>query len=140
MNAQDAVRTNPDFQPTGRGANLVTHCNQATTATATGVGAPMTPLQDAQGRPYLANQQVQNLANSPDYQVVNGNQAQALANEGALVIGTQINPRGHGHVATVRPENVPNDSPAAGMGPIINQIGRSVGVRHESVHSVPIHP
>ena len=89
--------------------NPVTHCNQATAAAAVAVGAPTTP-QDAQGPPYLANQQAQNLANSPDYQIVNGNDGQALANEGGLVIGAQQNPAGHGHVATVRPENVTGDA------------------------------
>jgi outer membrane biosynthesis protein TonB len=131
VNAQDAARTNPNFQPEPAGQRR-TFCNQATAATASAVGAPTTPLQDARGNAYLANQQAQNLANSPDYQVVNGNDVQALANEGALVIGAQQNPRGHGHVATVRPENVTGDPAPAGNGPLINQIGRHVGIRHES--------
>jgi hypothetical protein len=48
------------------------------------------------------------------------------------VIAAQQNPTGHGHTATVRPENVQGDQPSGSRGPLINQIGQHVDVRRES--------
>jgi hypothetical protein len=65
----------------------------------------------------------QNLAVSPAYSEVSPQQAQVLANEGRAVIGAWFNPKGHGHVVTVRPEGVAGDKPVGNRGPLLNDIG-----------------
>ncbi len=81
-----------------------------------------------------ANQQADQLAKSNDYKEVSSSQAQSLANRGHLVISVWHNPKaGHsGHSATVRPEGVLGDHPAGANGPIISNVGGSVGVAKES--------
>jgi len=64
-----------------------------------------------------------NLAHSDAYHAVTPQQAQQLANQGVTVIAAQPNPRGHGHVATVRP-----DAGNTGANPTINNVGRHVNV------------
>lgn len=61
-------------------------------------------------------------------------EAQALANQGQLVIGAWFNPNGHGHVVTVRPEWVPGDArpPRPGEGPLLNNVGASDAVERQS--------
>jgi hypothetical protein len=129
VTAQDDARNNPDYAADPDGT---TYCNIATAEIATRVGAPTAPLQDQQGVPYLANRQAQNLANSLQYRVVTAAEAQKLADQGQIVIGAQEHPRGHGHIATVRPTGVTGDAAHAGNGPLINHIGDHVGIYHQS--------
>jgi len=129
VTAQDDARNNQDYAPDPDGT---TYCNIATAEIATRVGAPAAPLQNENSVPYLANRQAQNLANSQQYRVVTADEAQRLANQGQIVIGAQENPRGHGHIATVRPTGVTGDAPHAGNGPLINHIGNHVGIYPQS--------
>ncbi len=121
--AQDAARANPAFQPSGG----VTHCNQATLAVAKAVEAPTDGLAGL-----LANKFAAVLASSKDYKSVTAADAQALANQGILVIGAWQNPAGTGHVVTIRPAGVKGDQPVQGRGPLMNNIGATVGVQYEN--------
>jgi len=128
--AQDAARNNPAFQKDDNGN---TYCNQATAFIASRVGAPMGPLANSKGVPFLANDQAKNLAKSYSYSVVSRDAAQLIANGGDLVIAAYYNPNGSGHVATVRPTGVEGDSPkAGGRGPLINDIGGNIGIYNEN--------
>lgn len=51
----------------------------------------------------LANRIDQILRSSGDWGQVSGDEAQDMANQGALVIATLANPSGHGHVCVIRP-------------------------------------
>jgi hypothetical protein len=120
LNAQDDARANPAFQPRA----TATYCNQATLAIAKQFGAPIGPLNDAKGNAVNANAQAENLAKSTQYREVTPEEAQKIANNGGLVIVAFVNPNGHGHTATVRPEGVSGDSPPkGGKGPLLNDIG-----------------
>ncbi|MGH9475363.1 MAG: RHS repeat-associated core domain-containing protein [Terriglobales bacterium] len=126
--AQNAARV--EFAPdplTGQ-----TYCKLATCSIAESVGAPMGPLTGADGSPLLANQIALNLAHSADYREVSSAEAQALADQGRLVIGAWYNPGGHGRLVTVRPEGVPGDHPAGLHGPLVNDIGSSDQVARQS--------
>jgi RHS repeat-associated protein len=127
INAQDQARSKKEFQP-----GKVTHCSEATCFIAKQVGAPTTgDLADKKGNFINANTQAQDLAKSSDYREVTPKEAQSLADQGKLVIVAweSPNPLASGHTATVRPENVPGDNPPKGSkGPLINNVGRSVGV------------
>jgi RHS repeat-associated protein len=151
INAQDAVRNNPKLGPTVRrdkdGNPVVgkngkpmtdTHCNQATVCVAKAMGAPMEPLYgkagpDKNGATQIrANDQAKNLAGSSSYREIEPDEAQQLADNGKLVIVAYENSDGPGHLATVRPDGVPGDKPVGSSGPLLNNVGRSVGVMRES--------
>jgi hypothetical protein len=87
------------------------------------VGAPTGPLVDQNGNALLANQQARNLANSTEYSEVTPERAQEIANNGGVAIAAYDNPNGHGHVATVRPEDVAEDNALGRSGPLLNDIG-----------------
>jgi RHS repeat-associated protein len=126
VQAQDDVRAR--FRRVGN----TTFCNRATVETARRLGANVTDMVDAQGRPLLANDIAANLAQSTNWRRVTPEEAQQLANRGVVVIAAQRRPDGHGHVATVRPEGVRGDQPQGARGPLINHVGWSVGIFRES--------
>lgn len=99
--------------------------------------APLGPLEDAQGRPYLANRIAQNLAASTQYRDVSPQDAQTIGNAGHLVIAAWFNPVGPGHVVTVRPAGVPGDIPVGRSGPLLNDIGREDRVARQSMAFQP---
>ncbi|MGD0860979.1 MAG: hypothetical protein ABR912_16930 [Terracidiphilus sp.] len=74
------------------------------------------------------------LASSDKYREVTPEEAQKIANNGGLVIGAYENKSGgSGHLDTVRPEGVPGNSPrAGGKGPLLNDVGRNVGVLNQN--------
>lgn len=109
-----------------------TFCNDATYCIARKMKAPLGPLGDAQGSPYIANRMAQNLAESTEYRDVSPEEAQKLADEGHLVIGAWHNPAGHGHVVTVRPSGVPGDQPIGNSGPLLSDIGREDRIARQS--------
>ena len=125
--AEHLARTNPSWQPDANG----TYCNFGLQQVAARVGAPMEPITSSDGNPYMANQIAQNLASSTDYVAVTPEQAQALADQGDLVIAAWDNPNGHGHVAAVYPDNGPDgtdnvqtsSNDARSTGPLLNNIG-----------------
>src|SRR5205807_1113029 len=83
-------------------------------------------------RPATVNELANNLKSSKAYRIVTAQEAQALANQGRFVMGLQPHTR-HGHVATVRPDNLYSETaPANGQGPVMNHIGQSVGIRRAS--------
>jgi RHS repeat-associated protein len=127
VQAQDDVRTR--FAPIGS----TTFCNRATVETARRLGANVTDMVDAQGRPLLANDIAANLAQSTNWRRVTPEEAKQLANRGVVVIATQRRPDGHGHVATVRPAQAAQGV-RPGSGPFINNVGtqRYTGVFHQS--------
>lgn len=129
IQVQDNARNNPAFQ---RSPGGTTHCNEATLNVVQSVGAPTGPLADSDGSALLANQQARNLANSPDYRELTPDEAQETANGGGLVIAAYDNPNGHGHVATVRPEDVSGDDPVGRSGPLLNDIGANDRIDHQS--------
>lgn len=96
------------------------------------LNAPDDDFTNDNGGPLLANQIARNLATSDQYTAVDPDQAQLLADRGILVVAAWDNPGGHGHVATVRPENVPNDNPRGRSGPLISNVGGAVGIQTES--------
>lgn len=128
-NAQAAARNNPNFQPVGTPGQpgRTTYCNMATCAIVRGVGASTDGLVNAQGQPNLANTDVKTLANSSAYQPGTPQQAQDAANAGQIAMGV-ISETGHGHIVTVAPELVPGTQDVGKYGPLINNIGASVGV------------
>ena len=125
IQAQDAARTNPTYQPNQPSNPGATFCNFATCDISKAVGAPMKDLY--RGNRYaLANEAAQQLANSSEWHEVLPKDAQNLANQGTLVIGVQ--PNGHGHMATVRPETMPGVAASLGQAPIVNNVGEDVNV------------
>lgn len=127
IQAQDAARANPRFQPIPGGS---TFCNMASCSIGQHAGSNMGPLM-TNGVPNLANTDASTLAHSGAYHRVGPAEAQRLANMGKVVYGVYKEP-GHGHIITVRPNNGPytgSGSPATGPNdPIINDIGRHIGV------------
>ena len=89
--------------------------------------------------PLNADQIAENLGSSrATWRPVSADEAQSLANNGQLVILTYDNPEGHGHVATVRPEDVPEDI-VAGKNPtypLLANVG--VGQSHVEYRSVSV--
>ncbi len=133
ITAQNQARANPAFQPTRHPRK--TYCNMATCSIASQMHGNTTPLENSHGITYLANQQGENLLHSGQYHVVSPGEAQALGNQGVRVYGFQPHIP-HGHIATVRPNNTyfapyENTNPG-GTGPMINNIGGSVGIMHAS--------
>ncbi len=126
--AQDAARANPNFQPIPGGS---TFCNVASCYIGRNTGSNMGPLLNSTGQPNLANTDAQTLAHSGAYHRVGPAEAQRLANLGKAVYGVMAE-TGHGHIITVRPNNGPYTGsayPSSGPNdPIINDIGRNVGV------------
>jgi len=120
IKAQNTAISNPDYGP---GVGGTTHCNQATCDVAKEMGAPMTPFLDAGGKDLSSTQIGKNLA-KPDsgYRPVTAEEAQRLADQGKLVVVT-----GPGHVATVRPDNVPGQTLPPGSGPVIANVGSTNG-------------
>jgi hypothetical protein len=91
---------------------------------------PVSKMYPKGTRPAMANEMADKLAKSKDYKVITADEAQALANQGKLVIAIQRSQGPHGHVATVRPDNLYNEkAPAAGTGPVMNNVGRNVSIR-----------
>ncbi len=128
--AQEAARNNPANAPTGeRGTpERTTHCNQATCQIATATNAPTGALLDPKtGLPNLANTDAKTLANSPDWGKVDPQTAQDLATLGVTVLGVRPEDP-HGHIVTVAPEMLPGDQNVQKYGPLINNIGGSIGV------------
>ena len=130
VKAQDRVMRDPVLTQSNP-----THCNQATVQVLSDVGAPVGDLTDAHGQPLTANAMADALARSKDYRVVSPEAATALANNGNPVIASWRNPGTnpkdtHGHVATVRPTNLPDDKVETGTGPLLANVGgRNSGVR-----------
>lgn len=127
IEAQNAARANPRFQPTPS----TTFCNMASCYIGQHVpGTNMGPLM-TNGVPNLANTDANTLAHSGSYHQVGRAEAQRLANMGKVVYGVMAE-SGHGHIITVRPNNGPftgSSSPSTGPNdPIINDIGRRIGV------------
>jgi RHS repeat-associated protein len=130
--AQDAAMSNPNFQPswvtyTDKSGKVhtyhLTHCNQGLCAVAKAVNAPMKPLTGKNGQPLKAEQIRQNLAKpGSGYRSVSAAEAAILANQGKFVIVA-----GPGHVASVRPSNIPGENPT-GMQPAIANVGATNGV------------
>jgi hypothetical protein len=126
--AQNAARANPNNQPSGN----TTHCNSATYQICMRMGANMGPFAGYPGPNGVANKVGPNLATSPGWTEVPIDQVQALADRGILVVGSYINAKGPGHLVTVRPQGVSGDNPGPGTGPLLNNVGSSVGVMHYS--------
>ncbi len=92
------------------------------------MGPLTTQLPNGQSRTALANEMNSNLSNSSQYREVTPQEAQRLANEGKVVIAVQP-AKDHGHIATVRPDNLFYETPPSrGSGPVINNVGRNVGI------------
>jgi hypothetical protein len=127
IQAQDAARANPRFQPGFGGA---THCNQASCYIGQHTGSNTGPLM-TNGIPNLANTDAQTLAHSGDYHRVGPAEAQRIARTGKTVYGVWPHDP-HGHIITVRPDNGPYTGsafPSTGPNdPIINDIGARIGV------------
>ncbi len=128
VSAQDAARANPQNQPAGK----TTHCNSATYQVCGAMGANMGVFSGYPGWDGRANAVGKKLAESSDWKTVPIDQVQALADKGIVVIGSYINPHGDGHLVTVRPEGVKGDNPGPGTGPLLNNVGRTVGVMRYS--------
>jgi hypothetical protein len=121
VKAQDKAISNPDFGP---GVGGSTHCNQATCEVAKELGAPMTPFTNSDGTSAKSTQINENLAKpGSGYKPVSEAQAVKLAREGKLVIVAAP-----GHVATVRPDNIPGQTRPPGSGPVIANVGRTNGI------------
>jgi RHS repeat-associated protein len=108
-----------------------TYCNLASCYIGRNAGSDMGPLLNGSGSPNLANTDVSTFAHSGSYHQVGRAEAQRLANMGKVVYGV-YKETGHGHIITVRPNNGPytgSGLPSTGPNdPIINDIGRNVGV------------
>ncbi len=83
-----------------------------------------------------ANVIARNLRNSRNWMAVSAAEAQILANNGQIVVLTYENPNpaNHGHVATVRPGNVPGDHlPTRTSDPLLANVGiRPNGVKYST--------
>jgi hypothetical protein len=125
IKAQDDARKDPRYKKSEAG----THCNQATLQIVKVLRAPVGPFLNEDGIARDANDQAEYLRSSSDYRVVQPDEAQKLANEGVLVIVAWKSPdlTRHGHVATVRPNDISTDPKPDGTrpnrGPLINNIG-----------------
>jgi len=127
--AQTAARNNPANAPSGVPGTpeRTTHCNQATCQVATATNAPTGALLDKNGNPNLANTDAKTIANSPDWGKVSPQTAQDLATLGVTVLGVRPEDP-HGHIVTVAPEMLSGDQNVQKYGPLINNIGGSIGV------------
>jgi len=125
--AQKAARNNPANQPTDP-PDRKTFCNQATCQIAKATNAPTDALLDPKtGLPNLANTDARTLANSPDWGKVSPQTAQDLATLGVTVLGVRPEDP-HGHIVSVAPEMIPGDQNVKKYGPLINNIGGTIGV------------
>jgi hypothetical protein len=148
--AQDDARRNPAFQP--KDDTGPTFCNTATYEIVKRAGGPLGALEYEQGKAAAANDMARYLSvesGSPGgtWRAVGPEEAQKLANQGALVLAVQPftgkdkrqNPN-HGHIATVRAEEIPGMrqdiheklTPDQEFAPLINNIGRKVTIEPAS--------
>jgi len=102
----------------------LTFCNQATFDVAEALGFHTNALYDGENRDKVnANAAAKNLEKAASKEMiveVTGEQAQALANNGYLVIAAMEKYDGIGHLATVRP----SDSPyVSSEGPLLSNVG-----------------
>lgn len=127
--AQAAARSNPKFQPQGTPGqpDRKTFCNISVCAIVKATGGATDGIVNAQGQPNLANTDVKTLADSSAYQVGTPQQAQDAANAGQIAIGV-ISETGHGHIVTTAPELIPGTQDVGKFGPLVNNIGASVGI------------
>jgi RHS repeat-associated protein len=128
-NAQGRARENPALQPTGTPGTpgRTTHCNQATCQIARDTGTSTNGLVDRNGNPNLANTDARTLPNSPDWRPATAEEAQQAANQGVVALGVKsADP--HGHILTATPEMIPGMQDVGRNGPLVNNIGGSVGI------------
>jgi len=130
VDAQDTTLENTKWWPEydQNGEIKRTWCNYALIDQLQAIGVPHGELLNSQGLPLLANSMANALSTSPSYKVVERADAQALADQGAIVIAAATNPGDHGHVALVRPTQVGEQvSPR----PALSNVGASVGVMNQ---------
>jgi len=145
IKAQDNARTKKGFKPHGG----KTYCNHGTAQTLKDLGMDLTDSKVGLSHPetnwpYPANLMARKLANSAKekdgyWMEVDNKKAQDLANQGLPVVAAQRG-KGHGHVATVRPEGydkVKGDSNEV----LINNIGKKNSVMYENkcFKNSPVH-
>jgi len=145
IKAQDSARTKKGFKPHGGR----TYCNHGTAQTLKDLGMDLTDSKVGLAHPetkwpYSANLMARKLANSAKekdgyWMEVDNKKAQDLANQGLSVVAAQRG-KGHGHVATVRPEGydkVKGDSNEV----LINNIGKKNSVMYEDkcFKNSPVH-
>lgn len=76
--------------------------------------------------PVTANAMVAWMKNSQDWLIIDGDVAQAHANEGALVIAGEVNPAGHGHVCALIPGEIQMSGHFGKGAPIVMNVGKDV--------------
>lgn len=94
----------------------ITYCNQSVDYVSGAMG-----FYDFKG--LLANQMFDLMKKSSQWKEVDARGAQALANEGTLVIGAWKNLNGHGHVTIVRPGELRVSASWGSVAPKIMNIG-----------------
>lgn len=121
-----------------------THCNRATYQVVRAMDGDVSPLASKKtgkdGKvtytPYDANTQCANLAKdaanpSGSYRVITAKEAIEPARQGKAVIAAQPYPK-HGHIATLRPDNLETEKADSRGQPLISNVGGHVGVTHQT--------
>ncbi len=140
--AQNDVMKDAKFMPTEiestddkgtKTKSKTTHCSEATFSVAKKTGVAWDGILGNSDGNFVANKMIDKLGQAVKdgtYKVVKPDEAQDLANKGVTVFATQPKPGGHGHIATVRPEGVLGDTPAAPyVKPLLANVGASNGVK-----------
>lgn len=134
LNAQLDALYNPSFKPLSKkngDKEDKTFCNMAVQAVAreTGiVGNDNGVLADR------ANDIAERLRRgTPNSRQVSQNEVRALANKGLFVVGVlpSVDPTRSGHVVVAHPDQL-DDKPGSDTDPLVNNIGRSMGVMSAS--------
>lgn len=76
--------------------------------------------------PVMANAMVSFMKTSGDWLNIDGSVAQSHVNEGALVIATQLNPEGHGHVCVIIPGEMQFSGHFNKNAPMVMNVGKDV--------------
>ena len=130
LSAQLDALHNPSFQPhsvKNGDKDNDTFCNMAVQAIAreTGITGTNNGVLAGQANDIAARLR----KGTPNSRQVNQNEVRALANKGLFVVGVlpSVDPKGHGHVVVAHPDQLENN-PGSETDPLVNNIGRSMGV------------
>ena len=130
----DSVRAQEDLQPAYNlaGEVIVTYCNIGIDRIL-GLYGALRMTNRLSGQPHLANDMIDCMENNPAlYLKVSGEEAAAMAIIGGLIIAGQKDDSGHGHVAAVYPGPTDYSGSWAKDVPVLNNIGKTVGVLRAS--------
>jgi hypothetical protein len=132
IDAIQKVIGDPDVQPgypDANGNKNTTWCNRGAHRIATALGGDITPFLESRGINWTtANMMYYKAVENTEE--VSAREAQALANDGGLILASCYNPKGSGHVAIVCPSG---DEYSDDLGPLVGETGAKCRITHSKL-------